>query len=193
MNSIILSYALIGTCLSVISIFTLWRSWSLKSRSVKLNLLGWFLLLAATIMWGYAAGGDRGTYMAMLLIGVIALLFVFKEAINNSSKKKPPHQKQVTENDPFICKKGALIVLKNFLFYGLFCGIVALTFTMGIYEIIIFSGAHMSNSLVFALMLYPIIWGTLAFYHIAATSRKYKNIVMALITGFGAILMVLGN
>ena len=194
MSSFIGSYAVLGVIASFFGVGMLWYSWVNKKRSVPLIITGWSIILSSIVLWAYAGGGDRGTAMGLLNLGVVALFFVAA----NAGKITPSRKKKRASGNEFI-KSGKLpgkVIFKNigwwlFLFLG--CGIPAYIAALGFHEVFIFTGTHLSNALFWALFLFPIIWGALAIHMLASGSMKHRGYCLLGCCLFGVLMLAWGN
>ena len=80
-----------------------------------------------------------------------------------------------------------------FLYVGLLMGLMAFIGALGFHEVMIFAGATMSDSLVLALFVFPMLWAAIAAYFLIGGAKLKKSIYLTAVPLFGTVLLMVGN
>ncbi len=195
MASFVGSYAVLGVLVHIFGVGTLWFSWVNKMKSLPLILVGWGLIGISLVLWGYAGGADRGVAMGLLSLGAVALMFVGLSAAKMTPSRKKESKITGREflNKKKLPPKRIAINIGWWVFLFLGCGLSAYAATLGVHELFVFTGTHLSNALLWSLLLFPMIWGALAIYMLA--SENWRNRLLSLLGcfAFGTLMLVWGN
>ncbi len=175
MTFIELISAFIGSALSGLGLFALYKAWRDKNTHALYIWGGWGLILSALIAWAIAGGKDRGVALGMIIIIFQALIFIGYQAAQDKAQNKPsktPKRRHIEreKTSPFAVIKA----LTTGLWVSLGCGTLSFLTAMGLHEVFWLSGFHASNALVMALFLFPIIWAVLISLSLTSYRQKMK-------------------
>ncbi|WP_416878403.1 hypothetical protein [Litorimonas sp.] len=186
--------ALIGTGLSGLGLFSLYRAWKGHPNKQLLSYSGWAMLLLALLFWGAAGGKDRGIALGAIVISLQALLFVAYQAFLDNAPKKARRRK-IRKIKPTE-KVGALVVTRRIgtaLWVTLGCGALSFLTAIGLHELLWQTGVHASNSLVLALFVFPILWAGLSALSLTSRKRAMKLGTYALLGLSSTAILFIGN
>ncbi len=187
--------ALMGTGLSALGLFALYRAWKGHTKKKLLSYLGWAALFFAVILWAVSGGKDRGVALGIIVISLQALLFVAYQAfIDKTPKKKRKAKKARKLSTPE--KVGFTVFSKRAgkaLWVSLGCGALSYLTAIGLHEIFWQSGMHASNSLVLALFIFPILWASLSALSLTSQKTGLKLGTYAFLGVSSAVILCLGN
>ena len=122
-------YAVVGIIAGIIGIGTLWFSWVNKKKSLPIIVCGWLIIILSLILWGYAGGTDRGVAMGLMMLGVIALCFIFLPSLKqktifrvNTRRSTKGIQKEKGGNFSNVLKNplSSNSAINSFLYFGSF-------------------------------------------------------------------------
>ena len=190
-----LIFALMGTGLSALGLFALYRAWKGHTKKKLLSYFGWAALFLAVILWAVSGGKDRGVALGIIVISLQALLFVAYQAlIDKTPKKKRKTKKSRKLSTPE--KVGFTVFSKRAgkaLWVGVGCGALSYLTAIGLHEIFWQSGMHASNSLVLALFIFPILWASLSALSLTSQKTGLKLGTYAFLGVSSAVILCLGN
>ena len=86
MTFIELISAFIGSALSGLGLFALYKAWRNKNSHALYIWGGWGFILSALIVWAIAGGKDRGVALGMIVIIFQALVFIGYQAAQEGPK-----------------------------------------------------------------------------------------------------------
>jgi|GEM_PF-1222300 len=190
-----LIFAFIGSGLSALGLFALYRAWKGHAKKKLLSYLGWAALFLAVILWAVSGGKDRGVALGIIVISLQALLFVAYQAfIDKAPKKKrgaPKLRKMQSEE-----KLGLAVLSRRAgkaLWVSVGCGALSYLTAIGLHELFWNSGMHASNSLVLALFIFPILWASLSALSLTSQKTGLKLGTYAFLGVSSAVIICLGN
>jgi hypothetical protein len=186
--------ALIGTGLSGLGLFSLYRAWKGHPNKQLLSYSGWAMLLLALLFWGAAGGKDRGIALGAIVISLQALLFVAYQAFLDNAPKKARRRK-IRKIKPTE-KLSAMIIVRRIgtgLWVTLGCGALSFLTAIGLHELFWQSGMHASNSLVLALFVFPILWAGLSALSLTSHKRAMKLGTYGLLGLSSTAILFIGN
>jgi hypothetical protein len=187
-------YAAIGTALSGLGLFGLYRAWQSPQKQTLLVWGCWLAIALALILWAFSGGKDRGVVLGVMVFIIQALGLIGCQASKDRKQAKPP--KPVKRRVQAKPKLNGQVIAKRVgvaLWVSLGCGALSFLVAMGFHEVFWQSGAHASNALVFALFLFPILWAGLSALSLTSQSKKLKLVTyLGLALPCLAIIMI-GN
>ena len=195
MNAAELIFALVGSGLSALGLFTLYRAWKGHPKKQRLSYSGWVALLLALILWAFAGGKDRGIALGIIVVSFQALLFVGYQAfLDKTPKKKRKPQKNRKLSTPE--RAGFTVFSKRagkLIWVSVGCGALSYLTAIGLHELFWQSGMHASNSLVLALFIFPILWALLSAFSLTSHKAGLKLGIYAFLGVSSAAILYLGN
>ena len=190
-----LIFALIGSGLSALGLFALYRAWKGHPKKQRLSYLGWGVLFLALVFWAFAGGKDRGIALGIIVVSLQALLFVAYQAfIDKAPKKKraAPKPRKIRSDE----KLGLAVLFKRggkSLWVSVGCGALSFLTAIGLHELFWNSGMHASNSLVLALFIFPILWASLSALSLTSQKTGLKLGTYAFFGVSSSVILCLGN
>lgn len=187
--------ALIGTGLSGLGLFSLYRAWKGHPNRQLLSYSGWAMLLLALLFWGASGGKDRGIALGAIVISLQALLFVTYQALLDkapakASKSRKARNIKLSEKVGFF---GYSRRIGTALWITLGCGALSFLTAIGLHEMLWQWGVHASNSLVLALFIFPILWAGLSVFSLSSKNWTLKLGTYSFLGLVSLVILGLGN
>lgn len=169
-------------------------SWGKRGRQSFLNLIAWLFIILALVLWGSNGGGDRGVAVGLCIFVCFALLFILREVFTantnrNEKRRENEPKRHTTEKVRFVSAEGVMTFVMN----GPILGGLAFLLAMSVHELMLMTGAHVSNSLVLALFLFPILWACLVAYFLIGMNRVVKSMTLIGLSIISVAALVMGN
>lgn len=187
-------HGVIGTGLSGLGVFGLYRAWRSAQKQTLLVWGCWLAIALALILWTFSGGKDRGVALGVMVFIIQALSLIAYQASKDRKPAKPPKpvkrrvQAKLKLNSHVIAKRIGLA-----LWVSLGCGALAFLVAMGLHEVFWQSGVHASNALVIALFLFPILWAGLSALSLTSQNKTLKLVMCLGLALPSLAIIMIGN
>ncbi len=163
------------------SIYMLQAAWrSKQDHSLSLGL-GWGLFIISLVLFSYKDGPEKGIALGLVGFAILAVCVLIFRYIRATSKEARDIQPRVIQPENL----GWTIILRR-IFIGLlvaiFAGLAALSFSAGVFSCLKSVGVEHTANLVIAMMLFPLIWASLAVV-IGVDGKLWRKTLVTLGTG----------
>jgi len=174
-----------GFALAFVSVGLLWAAWRRTTPLRPLALAAGIAAFAGCIAaWGYAAGGDGGTFIAMFLVGSIAYAFIILTLQRRKKRGHKANDESAVTLTPHPLK--AWRISARVLLALPLAGVAAAALSLAV--ALAGPGIYVDRMAV-AGWLFPLFWGIAMAWALADEKMSRATIVLCAATAIGAGLV----
>jgi len=169
--------------LTVLSSFLLYKGW--KSHHRRTIFLGWVGLLLTLPLWKILVGAEFSIIFTLCVPAIAVWIWILKAqkkttAFSSSKQIIKPHS-QLQWHTPSVLKHSAVIVY-HFILLLLMSSVITIAL-VDLFPIL------RSSQIAIAIIVIPIIWAILSFYHLVSIKKWQSVVVSLLITSISALYL----
>ena len=158
-------WQLIGICLSISGVLSLYLGWKRKHRSWPHILSGWSLLLGSILAWGQTSGADKGAALGIIVVVLTGMTAVAVIAVKTPVKARRKPRKTATQGNmqASLWHEGLSITasILAIVIVGMIASIAACTAMFLTNRAV---GVEHTANIILTMFAFPTLWAGLATY-----------------------------